>query len=126
MNRRFRGIGGYKSMNMILLKCRESVENKNIQVESFCWGDEESKQDVNYTKYIKIYKDKSRMEYLGDVPYYSFLDVSALIQREEKVVEAKKTYYDSYYCPVCEDYVEPDSNYCPHCGSVLGWKILNY
>lgn len=118
----------HKSMNMILLKCRESVENKNIQVGSFYWGDEESKQEVNYRAHIKIYKDKNGMEYLGDVPYYSFLDVSKLIQREEKVIEVKEKapYYDSYYCPVCKDYVEPDSRYCPHCGSVMGWEILNY
>lgn len=113
-------------MSMILLKCREDVENKNIQAKNFYWGDEESKQDVNYREYIEIYKDKSRTESLGVVHYDLFLDVSALIKREEKVVEVKEkaSYYDFYYCPVCEDYVEPNSNYCSHCVSVMGWDIL--
>lgn len=115
-------------MNMILLQCREDVENKNIQVGSFYWGAEKSKKELNYREYINIYKDENGIKFIGEVPLYSFLNVSALIQREENVVEVKEKapYYHSYYCPAYKDYVEPDSNYCPHCGSVMGWEILNY
>lgn len=117
-----------RNMNMTLLKCREYINNKDILTGNLYWGDENSKHEVNFREYIKIYKDKNGMEFIGEVPLYSFLNVSALIQREENVVEVKEKapYYDSYYCPVCKDYVEPESNYCPHCGSVMGWEILNY
>lgn len=31
---------------------------------------------------------------------------------------------DSWYCPVCGDLVVIESNYCPHCRSILRWSIL--
>lgn len=53
-------------------------------------------------------------------------DIAQILIREDTIVEVteKAPYYESYYCPVCGDYVEHDSKYCPECGSRMGWQIL--
>ena len=56
----------------------------------------------------------------------AYNDIKDLLIREDTTVEVteKAPYYESYYCPVCGDYVEPDSKYCPECGARMGWQIL--
>lgn len=101
-------------------------EVKNLVDGQFYWIDENSKTEKEYRIFVDVYSDENKTEKIGCVEEYRFLNVSKLILREETTVEVKEKapYYDSYYCPVCEDYVEPESHYCPHCGSVMGWKIL--
>lgn len=56
----------------------------------------------------------------------AYREIKKLLAREDTVKEVteKAPYYESYYCPACGDYVEPNSNYCPNCAARMGWKIL--
>lgn len=53
-------------------------------------------------------------------------EIKEILEREDTVIEVteKAPYYDSYYCPVCGNYVEPEDSYCPSCASRMGWQIL--
>lgn len=101
-------------------------EVENLVDGKFYWIDEDSKTEKDYRIFVDVYSSEDKTEKIGCVEEYRFLNVSKLILREETTVEVKKKapYYESYYCPVCGDYVEPESRYCPHCGSVMGWEIL--
>ncbi len=113
-------------MQLVKYKGLSDIKSDNLVVGKLYWIDESSKTEKDYRTYVDVYSDEAGTEKLDCVEEYNFLNVSELIQREETVVEVteKAPYYESYYCPVCEEYVEPESHYCPHCGSVMGWSIL--
>lgn len=114
-------------MQLVKYRKIDNEEVKNLVDGKFYWIDEKSEIEKDYRIYVNVYSDENKTKKLGCVEKYKFLlNVSELVEREETVVEVKEKapYYDSYYCPVCGDYVEPNNRYCPHCGSVMGWKIL--
>ena len=117
-------------MQLVKYRKNEYVKNeedvKNLVDGKFYWIDETSEVEKDYSRFVDVYADENKTTKIGCVEKNLFLNVSKLIEREETVVEVTKKapYYDSYYCPVCEDYVEPESRYCPNCGSVMGWGIL--
>ena len=118
-------------MQLVKYRKDEHAKNegdaKNLVDGKLYWIDEASEVEKDYRTFVDVDANEYKTTKIGCAEKYLFLNVSKLVEREETVVEVikKAPYYDSYYCPVCSDYVEPHDQYCPHCGSVMGWKILD-
>jgi hypothetical protein len=41
------------------------------------------------------------------------------------IKKGKLAYKTVYYCGNCEDYVDTDHEYCPHCRVPLDWDLLD-